>query len=51
MATEPMVMAKKASGQEEVSIIAKTTVKMKMMTSTTKLQTTLEVRLELKNKF
>lgn len=40
-----MVTPKNASGHEEVSIMASTTVRMKTITSTTKLQTTLDVRL------
>jgi hypothetical protein len=48
MATEPMVTPKNASGHDEVSIMASTTVRMKTITSTTKLQTTLDVRLLLK---
>jgi hypothetical protein len=48
IATEPMVMPKNASGHDEVSIMASTTVRMKTITSTTKLQTTLDVKLLLK---
>jgi hypothetical protein len=48
IATEPMVTPKNASGHDEVSIMASTTVRMKTITSTTKLQTTLDVKLLLK---